>query len=69
MIDNRSNGSHKNPDSNVNNDKFFHYLSTVTMGPLNALKYLPVTSKEMKDIIKSLNNKNSSGYDEISSKV
>jgi hypothetical protein len=69
MTDNRSNGSCTNPDSTVNNNKFFRYLSTVTIGPLNALKYVPVTSKEMKDIIKSLNNKNSSGYDEISIKV
>jgi hypothetical protein len=32
-------------------------------------KHIPVTSKEMKDVVKSLKNKNSFGYDEISSKI
>jgi hypothetical protein len=39
------------------------------MEPMRALNYVSVTSKDIKEIIKSLNNKNSSGYDEISSKV
>jgi hypothetical protein len=41
----------------------------VSMASTTELKYAPVTSKEMEDIIKSLKNKNSFGYDEISSKV
>jgi hypothetical protein len=69
MIDNGPNGSHINPVSNVNNDKFSCYLSTIAMEPMSALNYVSVTSNEIKYIIKSLNNKNSSGYDEISSKV
>jgi hypothetical protein len=69
MIDNRPNGSHINPVSNVNNDKFSRYLSIVTMEPMSTLNYVSVTSEEIKEIIKSLSNKNSSGYDEISSKV
>jgi hypothetical protein len=69
MIDKTLNGSHINPVSNVNNDKFSRSLSTVAMEPVSALKCVSVTSREIKDIIKSLNNKNSSGYDEISSEA
>ncbi|PNF21509.1 hypothetical protein B7P43_G13548 [Cryptotermes secundus] len=69
IMDNRSNGPHINSGSNVSKDKFSHYLTTVTIGPMSEFKHVPVTSKEMKDIIKSLKNKNSFGFDEISSKV
>jgi hypothetical protein len=36
---------------------------------MNNFKYKPVTSKELTDIIKSLKNKKSYGYDEISMKI
>jgi hypothetical protein len=39
------------------------------MGPMNEFKHVPVTSKEMIEIIKSLKNKNSSVYDEVSTNV
>jgi hypothetical protein len=69
MVVNSPNGSHSNPVSTENNGMFTRYVLTVTMKPMSDLNYVPVTSKELKDIIKSLSNKNSSGYDEISSKV
>jgi hypothetical protein len=69
MMDNRLNNSYTTSGSTLNKDKFFHYLSSVSIGSIGNLKYKPVTSKEMKDIIKSLKNKNSYGYDEIPMKV
>jgi hypothetical protein len=67
MMDNQLTGSHTTSGPILNKDNFSHYLSAVSIGPISDLKYVPVTSKEMKDI-KSLKNKNC-GYDEISSKV
>jgi hypothetical protein len=69
VMENLTNGPNINWESNVNKDNFSHYLFMVTMGSTSELKYAPVTSKDMKDIIKSLKNKNSFGCDEISSKV
>jgi Notch-like protein len=68
-MDNRLNNSCITSGSILNKDNFFHYLSSVSIGPINNLKYESVTSKEMKDIIKSLKNKKSYGYDEISMKI
>jgi penicillin V acylase-like amidase (Ntn superfamily) len=65
VMDNQSNGPHTNSGSNVNKDESSLYLTTVTMGPMSKFKHVPVTSNEVKDIIK-LKSKNSYGYDEIS---
>jgi hypothetical protein len=69
MVDTSLNGSQSSLGSIENNSMFTRYLSTINMKFTSALTYVPVTSNELKDIIKSLSNKNSSGYDEISSKV
>jgi Notch-like protein len=39
------------------------------MGPTNEFKHVPVTSKDMIEFIKSIKNKKSSGYDEVSTNV
>jgi hypothetical protein len=52
MVVNSPNGSHSNPVSIENDGMFTHYLSTVTRKPMSALNYVPVTSKELKEIIK-----------------
>jgi hypothetical protein len=36
---------------------------------ITVMKLIPVTETEVREIIKSLKNKNSSGYDEISNSV
>jgi hypothetical protein len=68
-MDNRSNGPQINLGSNISKNKFSQYLTQVTMGPMNEFKHVPVTSKEIIEIIKSLENKNSSDYDEVSTNV
>jgi hypothetical protein len=62
-------GPHTNAGAYDNRDKFFQYLTRVNLGPISQIKNVPVTSKEIKDIMKSIKNKNSFGYDEISSRV
>jgi hypothetical protein len=69
MVDTSLNGSQSSRGSIDNNSMFTRYLSTINMKFTSALTYVPLTSNELKDIIKSLSNKNSSGYDEIYSKV
>jgi hypothetical protein len=39
------------------NDNYRHYLSSLPIRPINDIKYEPVTSKELNDIIKSFKNK------------
>ncbi|PNF31336.1 hypothetical protein B7P43_G10907, partial [Cryptotermes secundus] len=58
-----------NLDPISSNDNFRHYLSSLPLGPSNNILYEPVTYKELSDIIKSLKNKSSYGYDEISTKI
>jgi hypothetical protein len=67
-MDNRSNGPQINLGSNTSKNKFSH-LTEVTKGPMNEFKHVPLTSKEMIEIIKLLKNKNSSGYDGVSTNV
>jgi Notch-like protein len=45
------------------------FKSSLSIGPMNDIIYTPVTGKELKDIFKSLKNKNSSGYDGISMRL
>jgi hypothetical protein len=40
ILDNRFNGPHINSGSNVSKNKFFHYLTTVTIGPISEHKYI-----------------------------
>jgi hypothetical protein len=40
----------------IGKSKFSQYLTKVIMGPTNGFKHVPVTSKEMVDIFKSLKN-------------
>jgi hypothetical protein len=62
IMDNQSTSPHINSGSSAGKNKLSHYLTTVTIGPMSELKHIPVTSKEIKDIVKSLKNKNSFGY-------
>jgi hypothetical protein len=57
-MDNRSTSPHINSGSSAGKNKFSHYLTTVNIGPMSELKHIPVTSKEIKNIVKSLKNKN-----------
>jgi hypothetical protein len=57
-MDNRFNGPHINSESRANKDKPPHYLTMVAIGPMSEFQHVSATSKEMKDIIKSLKNKN-----------
>jgi hypothetical protein len=68
-MDNRSNDPQINSGSIIGKSKFSQYLTKVTMGPIDEFKHVPVTSNEMVEIFKSLRNKNSSGYDEVSTNV
>jgi Notch-like protein len=69
MMDNQPNNADITLGTTLNKDKFFHYLSSLSIRPTKNFKQKPVTSKEIKDIIKSLKNKNSYGYDEIAMKI
>ena len=52
-----------------NNIKPLHYLQNYLSKTFNIMKWKYVTTYEMEKIIKSLNSKNSYGYDEISTKT
>jgi hypothetical protein len=57
------------PGETINNDNILNYLFSLCTGPINDLKRVLVTGKEIKDITKSLKNKNSCGHDEIPMKI
>jgi hypothetical protein len=50
-------------------DPALNYLYEVFIGPFPCMQLAPVTSKEIKEIIKSLKWKNSHTYDEIPMRV
>jgi len=50
-------------------DPALHYLYKVFIRPFPCIQLTPVTSKEIKEIIKSLKWKNSHGYDEIPMRI
>jgi hypothetical protein len=58
-MENRPNNADITSGTTLNKDKFLHYLSSLSIGPTKNFKQKPVTTKEIKDIIKSLKNKNS----------
>jgi hypothetical protein len=51
------------------NTKPIHYLQNYLTKPINKMKWKYVTTYELQNIIKSLNSKNSYGYEEISNEV
>jgi len=54
---------------NVNNITPLHYLTQSFKNPFPNINLKSVSTKEIKNIIKSLKPKNSSGYDGLSTKL
>ena len=64
-------GTNKLANINVSSDEVYplNYLYQVFTSQFPSIKLTPVTSQEIREIIKSLKWKNSHGYDEISMKI
>ena len=62
-----------NPNTRSTNNRYItsptHYLLQLSNCTLPNFKFMPLSTKNIRNIIKSLNTRNSHGYDEISTKL
>jgi hypothetical protein len=52
-----------------NNSNYKHYLNLTAEGPFPNINFNKITTKEIEKVLSSLRSKNSSRYDEISTKT